>query len=199
MSEQFSVLVTDAPPRHPIHLVITDDLHRSRLTVFFRLLLVIPHFIWLMLWGIAVWFAVLAAWLVGIFTGRVPDGLHEFIATYLRYLTHVYAYYSIAADPYPSFTGAPGYPIDVEIAPPTEQSRLTIFFRLLLAIPAYIILTVLGYVAYVVIFLAWLYALFAGNLNSGLRDVLAYWLRYNAQTLGYVCLLTKRYPTFADD
>lgn len=66
-------------------------------------------------------------------------------------------------------------------------------------IPGYIVLTVLGYVAYVVMFLAWLYALFAGNLNSGLRDVLAYWLRYNAQTIGYVCLLTQRYPTFADD
>jgi len=199
MSEQFPVLVTDAPVPHPIHLVITDDLHRSRLTVFFRILLVIPHFIWLALWGIAVWFAVLAAWLIGIFTGRVPDGLHDFIASYLRYLTHVYAYYSIAANPYPSFTGAPGYPIDIEIAPAVKQSRLTIFFRLLLVIPAYIVLTVLGYVAYVVMFLAWFYALFAGKLNSGLRDVLAYWLRYNAQTIAYVCLLTQRYPTFADD
>ena len=28
---------------HPIRLVVTDDLKRSRLTVFFRLLLVIPH------------------------------------------------------------------------------------------------------------------------------------------------------------
>ncbi len=199
MSEQLPVLVTDAPPPHPIHLVITDDLHRSRLTVFFRLLLVVPHFIWLALWGIAVWFAVLGAWLIGIFSGRVPDGLHDFIASYLRYLTHVYAYYSIAANPYPPFTGAAGYPIDVEIAPAGTQSRLTIFFRLLLAIPASIVLTVLGYVAYVVMFLAWLYAVFAGKLHGGLRDVLAYWLRYNAQTIGYVCLLTQRYPTFADD
>jgi hypothetical protein len=198
MSEQLPVLVTDAPEPHPIHLVITDDLHRNRLTVFFRLLLVIPHFVWLALWGIAVWFAVFAAWLIGVFAGRVPDGLHGFIAAYLRYLTHVYAYYSIAADPYPSFTGAPGYPIDVEIAPAAHQSRLAIFFRLLLVIPAYIVLAVLGWVANVVMFLAWFYALFAGSLNSGLRDVLAYWLRYNAQTIGYACLLTQRYPTFAD-
>ena len=199
MSEQLPVLVTDAPASHPIHLVVTDDLDRSRLTVFFRLLLVIPHFVWLFIWGIAVWFAVFAAWLVGIFTGRVPDGLHDFIASYLRYLTHVYAYYAIAANPYPAFNGAPGYPIDVEIAPAAQQSRLTIFFRLLLVIPASIVLSLLGYVAYVVIFLAWLYALFAGKLHAGLRDVLAYWLRYNAQTIGYVCLLTQRYPSFSDD
>jgi hypothetical protein len=199
MSEQLPVLVTDAPVAHPIHLVVTDDLERSRLTVFFRLLLAIPHFVWLLLWGIAVWFAVVAAWFVSIFTGRVPAGLHDFIAAYLRYTTHVYGYVLIAADPFPAFNGVPGYPIDVEIAPPTQQSRLAIFFRLLLAIPAFIVLWVLQYVAEVVAFLAWFYALFAGKLHVGLRDVLAYYLRYNAQTIGYVCLLTQRYPSFSDE
>ena len=201
MSDQLPIpaLDVDAPASHPIHLVVTDDLARSRLTVFFRLLLAIPHFIWLMLWGIAVWFAVVAAWFVGIFTGRVPDGLHGFIASYLRYTTHVYAYALIAADPFPAFNGAFGYPIDVEIAAPTKQSRLAIFFRLLLAIPAFIVLWVLQYVAEVVAFLAWFYALFTGRLHVGLRDVLAYYLRYNAQTIGYVGLLTQRYPSFSDE
>ena len=30
---------------HAVRLVVSDDLRRSRLTVFFRLLLVIPHFL----------------------------------------------------------------------------------------------------------------------------------------------------------
>ena len=30
---------------------VDDDLHRSRLTVFFRLLLVLPHLIWLSFWS----------------------------------------------------------------------------------------------------------------------------------------------------
>jgi hypothetical protein len=198
MTEQLPV-VYDPPVQHPIHLVVTDDLRRNRLTVFFRLLLAIPHLLWLGIWGIAVWFAVLAAWIIGIFAGRVPEGLHGFIASYLRYLTHVYAYLMLAADPFPAFTGAAGYPIDVEIAPAEHQSRLTVFFRLLLAIPAWIVLYVLGWVAQLVTFAAWFYALFAGSLHSGMRDVLAYYLRYNAQTFGYVCLLTQRYPSFADD
>lgn len=199
MSEQRAIPERNASSAHPIHLVVTDDLARNRLTVFFRLLLVIPHLIWLALWGIAVWFAVLAAWFVGIFTGRVPDGLHDFIAGYLRYLTHVYAYFSIAADPFPSFSGEAGYPIDVSIAPPGPQSRLTILFRLLLYIPAGIVLYLLGYVAQLVSVAAWFYALFAGKLHPGLRDVLAYWLRYNAQAFGYICLLTQRYPSFSED
>ena len=42
---------------HPVQLAVTDDLQRSRLTVFFRLLLAIPHFIWLLLWSVAAFFA----------------------------------------------------------------------------------------------------------------------------------------------
>ena len=199
MSEQLSVLEPDLPAPHPIHLVVTDDLQRNRLTVFFRILLVIPHLIWLTLWGIVVSFAIFFAWLVGIFAGRIPDGLHGFIASYLRYQTHVRAYWFLAADPFPAFSGAAGYPVDVAIAPPEKQSRLTIFFRLLLAIPALIVVTLLVYVAEIVAFLAWFYALILGNLHSGLRDVLVYWLRYDVQAFGYLALLTQRYPTFSDD
>ena len=199
MSEQLTAFEPDAPAPHPIHLVVTDDLERNRLTVFFRLLLALPHLIWVAIWGIAVFFAVIAAWFVGIFTGRVPDGIHDFIATWVRYATHVNAYFSLAADPFPDFGGAPGYPVDVVIAPPQKQSRLTIFFRGLLAIPAYIVLYLLGYVAQIVMFFAWFIALFTGHLHSGLRDVLVYWLRYAAQTYGYQLLLTQKYPSFSDD
>jgi len=185
--------------RHPIQLVVTDDLERNRLTVLFRLLLAIPHFIWLALWGIAVAFAAIAAWLVGLVLGRVPDGLHGFLAAFVRYQTHVNAYFAIAADPFPAFSGASGYPIDVDIAPASPQNRLTILFRLLLGIPAFIVLYVLQLVAQLVMILAWFYALFAGNLAKGLRDVLAYWLRYQAQTFGYIALVTGRYPSFSDE
>jgi hypothetical protein len=188
----------DYRPPHPIQLVVTDDLRRNRLTVIFRLILVIPHLIWLVLWGIAVWFAIIVAWFVALFAGRVPDGLHNFIASYTKYQTHVNAYFSIAANPFPSFSGGAGYPVGVEIAPAAKQNRLTVLVRLLLAIPAFIVLYILQLVAQLVMILAWFYALFAGKLAKGLRDVLTYWLRYQAQTLGYVGLLTGRYPSFSD-
>jgi hypothetical protein len=198
MSDTPSV-VAYAPAPHPIHLVVIDDLERNRLTVFFRLLLAIPLFIWLAIWGIAAYLSVVVAWFAGLVMGRVPDGLHNFLAAFVRFETHVSAYFSIAANPYPSFTGTPGYPIDVDIARAADQSRLTIFFRLLLAIPAFIVLYVLGLVAYVVSILAWFYALFTGKMNRGMRDLLAYWIRYQAQTHGYAMLLTGRYPSFSDE
>ncbi len=54
-------------------------------------------------------------------------------------------------------------------------------------------------VGQVVGILAWFYALFTGSMNGGMRDLLAYWLRYQAQTYGYVMLLTGRYPSFSDE
>lgn len=199
MSEQLPAPTPDMPARHPIGLVVTDDLGRSRLTVFFRLLLVIPHAIWLGIWGLAVFVVVLVAWVIGVVAGRVPAGIHGFLASYTRYATHVHAYLSLAADPFPRFDGRPGYPIDVEIAPAVEQSRLSILFRLLLVIPAMIVLYVLNLVGQVVSFLGWFYALVTGRMNVGMRDLLAYWLRYQAQTYGYVALLTQRYPSFSDE
>lgn len=191
--------VEDDSGRHPIHLVVTDDLRRSRLTVFFRLLLAIPHLVWAGLWGMAAYLLAVVAWVLGIVIGRVPDGLHRFLAAFVRYQTHVYAYVSLTANPFPGFTGAAGYPVDVQIAPAARQNRLGVLVRLLLAIPAFLVLYVLQLVGYVVMILAWFYALFAGKLPQGMRDLLAYWLRYQAQTTGYLLLVTGRYPSFSDD
>jgi hypothetical protein len=183
--------------QHPITLVNEDDLNRNRLTVFFRLLLAIPHAIWLALWGIAAYVAVFVAWIVAIFTGRVPDGLHNFIAGYLRYMTHVYAYILLVADPFPSFSGGAAYPIDIHVAPPEQQSRLTVFFRLIVAIPAMLLSYVFRLVNQMIAFLMWFYALFTGHAHEGMRNVSTWLLRYEVQTYGYMMLLTGRYPSLA--
>ena len=197
MSETLPAL--DVPSPHPISVVVTDDLRRSRLTVFFRLLLAIPHLIWLTLSSIVVSLVVIVAWVAGLFTGRIPDGLHSFMAAFTRYYTHLDAYLWIAADPYPGFTGEPGYPVDLEVAAGASQSRLTILFRLILAIPAMIVTSVLQQVASIVSILAWFYALFTGRMSKGMRDLQVYCLRYQAQTCGYLLLLTQRYPSFSDE
>jgi hypothetical protein len=185
-------------PIHPVRLVVTDDLRRNRLTVLLRLLLAIPHLVWWWLWGIAVFAVLVVGWFATLVAGRLPEGIHSFLVSYVAYTTHLYAYLGIVADPYPSFTGTPGYPVDVEVAPPVEQGRLTVFFRLLLAVPALLVTSVLQYLFQIVAVLAWFYALFTGRTSDGMRNLQAYCLRYHAQTYAYVFLLTGRYPSFAD-
>src|SRR5215213_4563518 len=98
---------------HPVRLVVADDLRRSRLTVFFRWLLAIPHVVWLLLWTVAAVVAALGAWIVALFTGRVPAGLHGFLAAYVRYLTHLGSYLTLVAKPYAAVRGGRGCPGEV--------------------------------------------------------------------------------------
>jgi hypothetical protein len=182
---------------HPITLIVTDDLRRSRLTVFFRLLLVIPHAIVLYLWGIAFEIALIISWVVGIFAGRLPNGFHNFLASYLRYRTRVTAYFLILANPYPPFGSEGAYPVDVGIAPSAKQSRLTIFFRLLLAIPALILAYVFLAGLLIVGVFGWFAAVILGRMPEGLEKLGIYCLRWETQTWGYFCLLTGRYPSLS--
>ena len=188
---------TDAD-RHPIGLIVDDDLRRNRLTVFFRLLLAIPQSIWLGLWGIVAYLAIVVAWVAALFTGRVPGGLHEFLARFLRAQTHMTAYVFLLADPWPPFGGSAGsYPVDVRIDPAQTQSRLTVFFRPLLAIPAMLLTYVFRIVNQLVAFLGWFYCLILGRMNEGMRNISAWLLRYEVQTWAYLFLLTGRYPSLA--
>jgi hypothetical protein len=182
--------------RHPIRLVISDDLQRNRLTVFFRLILAIPHLIWVALWGIVAVLALVANWFATLFMGRSPEGLHTFLATYLRYQTHVWAYSLLLADPYPGFGGQPGYPIDLELDPPQPQNRLTVFFRLILALPAFILARIMTNISELLAVFSWFVALALGRVPEGLRNFGAFALRFEQQTNAYAYLLTDRYPSF---
>jgi hypothetical protein len=188
-------MVTDLR-EHPVGLVVDDDLRRSRLTVFFRLLLALPQAIWLGIWAIVVYVVLLIAWIAALFLGRVPDGLHDFMARFLRASTHVNAYLFLIANPWPPFLGEPGtYPVDLRIEGAWPQSRLTVFFRLLLAIPALVLSYVFRIVNNVVAFFGWFYCLIFGRMHQGMRDLSAWMLRYEVQTYAYVLLLTGRYPS----
>ncbi|HEY8703950.1 MAG TPA: DUF4389 domain-containing protein [Gaiellaceae bacterium] len=182
---------------HPIGLIVEDDLKRTRLTVFFRLLLAIPQALWLAIWGIAVYVVILISWFASMILGRVPDGLHEFMARYLRAYAHLSAYLFLLADPWPPFGGAQGsYPVDLRVDSAAAQSRMSVFFRVLLAIPALLLVYVFRAVNEVVAFVGWFYCLATGHMHQGMRDISAWMLRYEMQAYGYVFLVTSRYPSF---
>lgn len=181
---------------HPIQLRVTDDLQRNRLTAFFRIILAIPHFVWLALWGVAVFFAVIAGWFATLFTGQLPDGLHAFIAQFARYATHVHAYTYLLADPYPGFLGDRDYPVDLVVAPPAPQRRVVTAFRIILAIPVLVVAGALDYLAQILAFISWVVAIFTGRVPRGVRDLGAWCLKFSTQTYCYLGLLTERYPSF---
>jgi uncharacterized protein DUF4389 len=192
----------------PIRLTIADDLRRGHGSAFFRLWLTLPLLLWLAIWSVATAFVAFAAWVTTLMLGRTPDMPHAFLARYVRYATHVYAYFNLAAEPIPGFDGKPGYAIDVEIDPPADQNRWSVAFRIILAIPAALLMTALvgsgasaawrlsdAGLLTVAAFLGWFVAVARGRMPRGLRDLAAYSLSYGAQFWGYVFLLTDRYPS----
>jgi len=188
---------TASPQQHPVRIVVNDDLQRNRLTVFFRLILAIPLLLWATLWAVIAFLAWIVSWFATLFTARTPDGLHTFLATFLRFVTHVRSYVLLIADPYPGFTGRQGsYPIDLEVDPPATQNRLTVFFRFVLAIPALFVTNILSNLSQLLAIFSWFIALVTGRVPEGLRNFAALALRFETQTYAYVLLLTDRYPSF---
>ena len=191
--------IPEAQP-HPVRLVVDDDLKRSRLTVFFRLLLAIPHLLWWLLWsyGAVVPALVVVNWFAALIKGRSPEDLHLLLARMLRYRTHLFSYLFLVSNPYPTFFGRQGsHPVDLEVEGPDSQRRAVTFFRLILAIPAIVVAYVFFFVMFFVAFIAWFIALVIGRMPKGMRDLSAYCLRYEAQMTAYLMILTDRYPSFS--
>ena len=173
-----------------------DDLRRSRLTVFFRPLLCIPHLIWIYLWGAVVGIVFILNWLVALIIGRPAKPFQRFNAAFLRYTTTVLSFLFLIANPFPGFTGEPGsYPIELEVpTTPEKQNRLKTFFRLFLVYPALAVAGALLYVTYFVTFLAWWAAMITGRMPRGFRDLGANAIRYIEQGYAFALLVTGSYP-----
>jgi hypothetical protein len=186
----------DRPPMHPVHLVgDADDLRRSRVTVFFRLLLALPHLVWLVLWSIAAIVVGILNWFVALFTGTPAQGFQAFLSRFVRYELHVYAFLFLAANPFPGFTGEPGsYPLDLVLPERARQNRWKTGFRVFLAVPAVIVSSALSWALLGAAVLTWFVALARGSAPWGLRNLSAYALRYAAQVNSYVWLITEAYP-----
>ena len=191
---------TGAPPvwPHPVRLSVADDLQRWRLTVALRWLLALPHLLVLAIWTYLLLPVLLVNWVIALVRGRPAAGLCAWCARFVRFQTHVNAYVYLVADPYPPYRGWYGtYPVDVAIDLAGAQPRWKTLLRIVLVIPAWVLMTVLQYVLFAVAFLGAVFALVMGRYPRGFRDLSAYVLRYTAQTWSYLLLLTDRYPTLA--
>jgi hypothetical protein len=208
-----------------IRLVNGDDERRRRVTVFFRLLLAIPQYVWWLVWGLGIVIVLPVHWLLTLVGGQPVASLHAFYSQYVRFSVHLYAYVFLAAERWPPFLGeARMYEIDLETPEsPLRQSRWSVLLRFPIALPALILsLALVGVgsggggdvtttssdgdaaataggfgpgVVYVLGFLAWFAALALARTPRGLRDAIAYCVGYAAQAWGYLLLVTDRYPT----
>jgi hypothetical protein len=89
------------------------------------------------------------------------------------------------------------YPVTFEADYVERRSRLTAFFRLILAIPLAIWLYLYELLAAVVIVIAWFAIVITGRYPKGLYDFVAGFTRFLARFTAYAALLCDPYPPFA--
>ena len=169
-------------------------------------LLVIPHLV--VMWVLQTVSQVVSiiAWLAILFTGRLPAGLAQFQAMYLRYSLRTYAYAGFLTDQYPPFAfdavndDPGGHPTSLSISPDLEgRNRLTCFFRIILMIPALIFLAIIVIIATICSILGFFAVLFTGRWPEGLRNFVVANLRISARFGAYASFLTDQYPPFSLD
>jgi hypothetical protein len=169
---------------------------QNRMTVAFRLLLAIPHYIVLFALGIGAVVITIIGWFAALFTGRLPAFAYRYLSGVLHWSTRVHGYILLLTDAYPPFTmDDVEYPVRVAIPPPGPLNRLAVLFRFFIGLLAMIVVTVLGYGAMSIIaFIAWVCTLVLGRLPAPLHGAFAAVVRYQARFDGYWCMLTPEYP-----
>src|SRR5215475_13520962 len=189
------------PPATPVPragdeilMAFAGPVRQRRVVTAFRLLLAIPHFLVLYVLGIAAEVVAVIGWFAALFTGRLPAGLADFLTGWLRWSARVYAYVGLLTDQYPPFALADAdYPVRLSAAP-GRLNRLAVLFRLILAIPASLLLALIGYGAAVIGIVIWLIVLVTGSMPAPLHQAVAAVVRYSARFYGYFFLMSGTYP-----
>jgi hypothetical protein len=178
----------------PILVGFTGPQPQARLTVLVRGILVIPHVVVLAVLGIAAIFVAFIGWWAALFTGQLPDGMHNYLTGYTRWTSRLTAYLYFLTDQYPPFSLEDAdYPVRL-FAKRTRLNRAAVFFRFILVIPSYVVAGVSSIGLLILSIVAWVITLITGQLPAGLHEAFSSLVRYNVRYGGYAFLITPEQP-----
>lgn len=204
---------------YPVSIAVEPALtNRNRLTTAFRAILAIPHVILVGAAGVGLAYnaerqssagaeggllgavaAVLAvvSWFTILFSGTHLPGIRQFTLFYLRWRVRAVAYLMLLEDAYPPFGDGP-YPATLTVVDPAgARRRLSVAFRIVLAVPHFIVLALVLFAWYLATVVAWFSILVTGNHPRVLHDFGVGVLRWRLRVDAYLLLLVDDYPPFS--
>lgn len=184
--------------QHSFYFDVSRPQRLSRLLIFIKWLLIIPHALILWAYGILAGIAGFVGWWAVLFLGRFPEGLWGILYGFVRWNTRVSIYASLLRDEYPPFGEAP-YPMDFHLQRPSQQSRLLVLARFLLIIPLAFWLGLVGIYAAILAFIAFFAILITGNIPEGIFRSMVGIMRYGLKVNLYSYVLTDEWPGFSID
>lgn len=183
-------------PAYPVRLEVDYPEKLSRLTTFFRLIMLIP--IALILAVISNTMALATALMIAARV-RYPRWWFDFAKELARFNARVGAYAALLTDTYPSTVEEQGVHLEIDYPNvETDLNRWLPLIKWLLAIPHYIVLFVLGIIGFFLLTIAWFAILITGRYPRPLFDYFVGLMRWGLRVSGYMALLvTDRYPPFS--
>lgn len=164
-------------------------------------ILVIPHSIISYFLAIVAQVVAVISWFTILFTGKMPEGMANFICLALRYQTRSAVYAGFLHDQYPPFdfsttpSDPGGTPVTINFVPALGgRNRLTVGLRIFWLIPAAIVTLLIVIIAGVCHIIAFLAVLVTGRWPTGLYGWVMKGLRASLRLNAYALLLTDRYP-----
>ncbi len=190
---------------YPVDLIGSYDENPNRFLWVIKFILLIPHYIVLWFVSLPMIITIPLSWLAVIILGRNPEFLWSYHAGLLRWSWRVNFYggwywgEASNTDQYPpfSFSSREDYPADILIEYPERSSRLTGFFRWVLAIPHWIVVALLDAIRNILIFIALLVLLVTGRYPESLFDIIMGLNRWTYRVAAYSALLVDDYPPFS--
>jgi len=206
---------------YPVTVSVDPTLtNRDRVTTLFRFFLAIPHMILVGgatygfttgmngdgrlslggeggLLGAVAYFLAIVSWFTIVLTGTHIVGIRQFTMFFMRWRVRAIAYLMLLEDAYPPFGDGP-YPAAIDIVDPVgPRDRVTVFFRLILAIPHFIVLVFVLFAWCITTIIAWFAIVFTGTYPQGLYEFGVGSLRWLCRVQAYLLLLVDEYPPFS--
>jgi hypothetical protein len=206
---------------YPVSLIVAPLLtDRNRLTTAFRLILAIPHLILVggigfsllvrtnrpdivtlgpetgLLGSIAGILAIVS-WFTIVISGEHITAIRSYTHFYLRWRVRALAYMMLLQDQYPPFGDGP-YPVSLTLVDPVvPRDRVSVGFRIILAIPHFILLAFLMTAWWITTMLSWLLIVVSGRYPQGLYDFGVGCFQWYIRVEAYVLLMVDEYPPFS--
>jgi hypothetical protein len=182
---------------YPVSLNIDyDDTGRNRLTVFFRMITVLPILLVIIGFQTLTWPVLLMI----LFRQKYPQWWFDFNLEMTKFSTRVSAYWMLLSDSYPSTDEEQSTHLTLDYPDVGQLNRWMPLFKWILAIPHYIVLAVLLMIASILVIVGWLVILFTGKLPRGIHNYLVGVSRWSLRVQAYAFLLTTdKYPPFSLD
>ena len=182
---------------YPVSLKIDYSEKLNRLTSFFRVFMVIPIWIILILLNNGILF--IPTLLMILFRKKYPKWWFNWNVSITKFCFRIFSYLILLRDEYPSTDQDQG--VHIEIAYPDVKKELKGGMPLVkwfLAIPHFFILKFLYFVLYICTIIAWFSILFTGTYPKGMFDFVTGVMRWSLRVAAYSFLLTTdKYPPFS--